>query len=354
MEPKPSSHLLDIELEQNRQRVYRVLSCICKESRLTPALVEDGLMAAHTLKALAAVKGRAHLEQFAAQLEQVFLAARSVEGKAGVPVPSVHSFKRILREFESASRIEAQYAEADETGHRSAQLDDLVDRLHEMKQRERRLRFQRHQRRMPQQSASLEMVFQAFVPWLYQTARTQEKNLMVAIEMPKPIAIDNEQMAPLQAALVHLLRNALFHGVEAPFERLLNEKTQTALIRLSAEVVDKRLQITVADDGRGLPDKSQLPQPDGLPSAFSLAGSQTEAEADMAASTSIFAAANLHSGLGIGLQIVENQVERLGGAFELRSVPGKGTTATLLLPYAGSEMVDEEGSPDDETDCYRG
>lgn len=111
--------------------------------------------------------------------------------------------------------------------------------------------------------------------------------------------------------LVHLVRNAVDHGIESPGERLAAGKEAKGAVSLCAERGSDALRIVVEDDGRGV-----------------------EAEAAfgrMAASASSRRGTAV-SGRGVGLDVVRASVAELGGTLSIRSVPGRGTRVEIALP----------------------
>lgn len=123
-------------------------------------------------------------------------------------------------------------------------------------------------------------------------------------------------------AMVHLLRNAVAHGIETPAERERAGKSRDGRIELRAQQRGDRVAIEVRDDGRGVaPELVQAADgPAALANLLARAGMST---AD--AVTEV-------SGRGVGLDAVKNHVESVGGSLEIRSEPGVGTAVTLLLP----------------------
>jgi two-component system chemotaxis sensor kinase CheA len=143
------------------------------------------------------------------------------------------------------------------------------------------------------------------------------------------IEIDRSILAGLQDSLRHLLRNAIAHGIQAPEERRLAGKPEKGRVLVAASVAGDRVQVLVQDDGRGL-DTAFLRNLAG-----DLQGTEDERlllqkvfEPGISTSTAV---TNL-SGRGIGLDIVKNAVEGMGGTANVAQVPGGGATFTLTLP----------------------
>jgi len=135
--------------------------------------------------------------------------------------------------------------------------------------------------------------------------------------------LDRSVLDGIAEVLVHLLRNAVSHGIEPPEERETAGKPAQGVVRLSAGHRGGLVAITCADDGRGVSAEliTQAAQRGGsLADVLAEAGFSTAQEV-----TEI-------SGRGVGLDAVKRHVEGFGGALEVDSTPGKGTSVTLLLP----------------------
>ncbi len=146
--------------------------------------------------------------------------------------------------------------------------------------------------------------------------------------------LDKTILDQLGDPLVHLVRNALDHGLEAPEERKAAGKPAKGTLRLSAQQRGDRVIVTVSDDGRGLnpakirqkainrglcAEDAQLSDNDLFQLVF-LPGFST---ADVVSQV---------SGRGVGLDVVKRHVEALRGRIDLRSQPGKGAEFRLALP----------------------
>jgi two-component system chemotaxis sensor kinase CheA len=134
--------------------------------------------------------------------------------------------------------------------------------------------------------------------------------------------LDRVILEGISETIVHVLRNAVAHGIEPPEQREAAGKPRTGLITLHADQRGGMVAITVADDGRGV-------SPDLLARV-----EEGRSLADILAETG-FSTAEVVSdaaGRGVGLDAVKLHVESLSGALEVRSNTGAGTEVTLLLP----------------------
>ena len=136
--------------------------------------------------------------------------------------------------------------------------------------------------------------------------------------------LDRVILESLSEPLVHLLRNAVGHGVETPRERKRAGKPERATVELRAEQRGGSVEVAVADDGRGV-------APEVLAEAKSI-GSLAEVLARAGFSTA--EEVTELSGRGVGFDAVKRHVESFGGTVEARSEPGRGTEIILVLPLA--------------------
>jgi two-component system chemotaxis sensor kinase CheA len=177
-------------------------------------------------------------------------------------------------------------------------------------------------------------VFDRFPRMVRDLARKLGKQVDFEIE-GKDIELDRAILDEIGDPLVHLLRNAVDHGIETPEVRERAGKPPRARIVLSALAQRATVGIRVSDDGRGI-DRAKI-----LKSAkqVGLAEEDVEVLTDemlmRVLSRPGFSTARTVtdvSGRGVGIDVVATQLRALGGGLEVRSEHGKGTTFTLRLP----------------------
>jgi two-component system chemotaxis sensor kinase CheA len=148
--------------------------------------------------------------------------------------------------------------------------------------------------------------------------------------------LDRSVIEEIGDPLVHLLRNAIDHGVETPAERAAAGKSETAAVKLTAEHVESSIVIAVEDDGRGIdPARIKAKALERGVISFEAAQRLTDAEAVeliFAPGFSTATAVTDISGRGVGMDIVRTNVERLGGSVEVQSRLGVGSRFFLRLP----------------------
>ena len=144
--------------------------------------------------------------------------------------------------------------------------------------------------------------------------------------------LDKAILDRLGEPLIHLLTNAVVHGIESPEERARAGKPAEATLNLRATSESGRVVIRLSDDGRGLDDARILAKaealglevrasdPEQLRALIFLPGFSTVQEVSSLA------------GRGVGLDVVATSIRELGGTIEVSSRPGQGVSFTLSLP----------------------
>jgi two-component system chemotaxis sensor kinase CheA len=134
--------------------------------------------------------------------------------------------------------------------------------------------------------------------------------------------------------LLHLVRNAVDHGVEPEAERLAAGKPAAGLVRIEADAEGGLVLLRVSDDGRGV-DSDAVARSAAAAGLVAPGAQLTQAQAlrlIFRPGFSTAARASLVSGRGVGLDVVERAVEEAGGEVRVRSERGRGTTFELRLP----------------------
>ena len=151
------------------------------------------------------------------------------------------------------------------------------------------------------------------------------------------IRLDTAVWAPFWAAMVHVVRNAVDHGIEPPEVRAATAKPARPKLSFSATRARGRLLIAVADDGRGI-DWEEVrvrARAVGLP-----AESQADLErAIFADGLSTATVATDTSGRGVGMSALRDAVAARGGTIEVESTPGRGVTIRYRFPEADGQIL---------------
>lgn len=180
-------------------------------------------------------------------------------------------------------------------------------------------------------------VFQRFPRLVRDLSRKLGKEVELVLEGEETEA-DKNIVEALADPLIHIVRNSLDHGLEMPDVREAAGKPRTGHLLIRAVQESDRVQIEVTDDGRGIDPVviKRKARERGL-----LDDAQAERMSDQDAINLVFApgfstaeAVSDLSGRGVGMDVVRNAIDRVGGSVELRSQVGQGTTLRLSLPLS--------------------
>jgi len=177
-------------------------------------------------------------------------------------------------------------------------------------------------------------VFDRFPRLVRDVARQLGKEVALRVE-GKEIELDRAILDELGDPLVHLLRNAVDHGIEPTAERKRHKKNPEGQIVLAAVRERSSVAISISDDGRGIDRVSILQKA----KREGIVGPHVEALSDdqllrVLARPGFTTAGTVTavSGRGVGIDVVMTRLRTLGGSIEIRTETGKGTTFLLRLP----------------------
>ncbi len=148
------------------------------------------------------------------------------------------------------------------------------------------------------------------------------------------IELDRNIVEELADPMMHMVRNALDHGIETPAEREQRGKSPSARLLLRGRHHAGQVVIEIADDGRGLNREkilSKAIQKGLVASGEGLSDSEVFNLIFQPGFTTAEQVTNV-SGRGVGMDVVRRHVEKLRGRMEIRSVPGQGATFVVKLP----------------------
>jgi two-component system chemotaxis sensor kinase CheA len=148
--------------------------------------------------------------------------------------------------------------------------------------------------------------------------------------------LDRQVLDMIKDPLTHMVRNSADHGIEMPADRRAAGKPERATIRLTARHEGGHILIEVSDDGCGLNTEK-------IRAKVQERGLASETELDkmsdvqlhrfiFAAGMSTADAVTSISGRGVGMDVVQSNIDQLGGTIEVKSVPGQGTVFTIKIP----------------------
>jgi two-component system chemotaxis sensor kinase CheA len=180
-------------------------------------------------------------------------------------------------------------------------------------------------------------VFDPFTRAVRDLARSFDKEVDLTVR-GRDTELDKKIIEQISEPLIHLIRNAVDHGLESNADRERSGKPRVGQLLLSAEQQGNRVLVTLRDDGCGM-DPAKLREAAvrfGIASAAELEGWAPEKLFDLIFRPGFSTRASTTdvSGRGVGMDVVRSVVERLGGGVRVQSELGRGTTFTLNLPLS--------------------
>ncbi|PSB05949.1 hybrid sensor histidine kinase/response regulator [Pleurocapsa sp. CCALA 161] len=181
----------------------------------------------------------------------------------------------------------------------------------------------------------LSQVFQLFPRLVRDLAKEQGKQVQL-VTQGGDTQVDKKILEEIKDPLMHLIRNAIDHGIETPNERRYAGKPAQATIKLTGYQAGNKIIIELKDDGRGLniekikniAIKRGLYYPEELDN---MSISQLHALIFQPGFSTCNFVTEV-SGRGVGMDVVKNNIEKLKGIIEIDSVPNQGCTFNLRLP----------------------
>lgn len=178
-------------------------------------------------------------------------------------------------------------------------------------------------------------VFNRFPRMVRDLLQEQGKDAQLIIE-GETVEIDRTMLATLNDSLVHLLRNAIDHGLEPPHERQGSNKPPQGTLRLSAYNLRNSVVIEIGDDGRGMDiDRiGAVAVERGIVSAAELVDMNQAEILALICSPGFTLSQEVSkvSGRGVGMNAVKKQIESIRGALEIETLLGHGSTFRVKLP----------------------
>ena len=158
-----------------------------------------------------------------------------------------------------------------------------------------------------------------------QTADSTAKKVVFALH-GEEVRMDGVVLQKLMEALLHVLRNAVDHGIEAPADRLVAGKSEAGLVDLTFSRDADRVMVHVRDDGRGMDIEKirQTAVSNGLLHADEAADQDTLLRMVLLPGFSTRDAVTTTSGRGVGLDVVQQRLSQLQGDLQIRSTTGYG------------------------------
>ena len=167
---------------------------------------------------------------------------------------------------------------------------------------------------------------------------TLDNNINAVCDVIKDNKLDRVILDEMGDPMLHIIRNAIDHGIELPEDRESKGKSRRGTIAINVGREKGHIVMEISDDGKGV-DFSAIAQK-GLEKGLITA--EEAAHPDVRVVLEVLAAPGFStkteitevSGRGVGLDVVKNKLDALGGRMHLESEPGKGSKFTLTLPLS--------------------
>ena len=198
-----------------------------------------------------------------------------------------------------------------------------------------RLATEMHAAILKLRMVSIAQVFRSFPRLVRDTSQRLNKKVEL-VTHGETTELDKTIVDRLFEPLLHLVRNALDHGIETPEQRLAAGKPETAIVSMRAERAGDRLVVEVRDDGRGIDPKvvRHKAAENELLARDELDALSDEQVLDLIFSAGFSTAAEVSdiSGRGVGMDVVRATIEGIGGRVSVSSGVGTGTTVVSISP----------------------
>ncbi|KQM65660.1 chemotaxis protein CheA [Sphingomonas sp. Leaf17] len=205
-----------------------------------------------------------------------------------------------------------------------AALERLSQTVADMRDTVTRTRMQR-----------VETLFSALPRMVRDTASLLGKRVTLTVE-GADVELDREMIEVMRDPLGHIIRNSVDHGIEAPALRRLIGKPEAGRLTVAARQSGNQIMIEITDDGAGI-DVSRLvakARALGLRDADTLAGMSEAAKLDLIFEPGLSSrdTVTATSGRGVGMDVVRDSIDQIGGKLTLVNTPGRGLTITIGVP----------------------
>lgn len=181
----------------------------------------------------------------------------------------------------------------------------------------------------------IETLFSALPRMVRDTASTLGKSVLLGIE-GTDVELDREMVEVMRDPLLHIVRNAIDHGIESPTERRAAGKPPTGRLHIAARQSGNQIVVEIADDGRGI-DTDRLVRKlaaSGQRSESELRGltERERCELVFAPGLSTRDIVTAISGRGVGMDVVKAAIDQIGGRITLDNAPGRGLRIVVQVP----------------------
>lgn len=182
---------------------------------------------------------------------------------------------------------------------------------------------------------AIDSLFSALPRLVRDTAATLGKKVSLAID-GADVELDREMIELLRDPLIHIVRNAIDHGIEDPDARRRAGKPDAGRLAIVARQSGNRIIVEIADDGQGIDTArllgKRIAQEPARAAELSALSERARLDLVFEPGLSTRDDVTATSGRGVGMDVVRTNVEQIGGSIRLDNVPGRGLTTTIEVP----------------------
>lgn len=181
----------------------------------------------------------------------------------------------------------------------------------------------------------IETLFNALPRLVRDLSADLDKQVMIDLE-GGDVELDREMIEMVRDPLTHIIRNAIDHGIEKPHDRLKQGKREIGMLSIAARQSGNKISLVITDDGRGL-DADKIGAKavaNGLVTESELRAMSREEVLNLVFIPGLSTAETISaiSGRGVGLDVVRENIEKIGGSIKVNSKPGEGTLFYVQIP----------------------
>ncbi|MCL2763676.1 MAG: response regulator [Treponema sp.] len=185
-------------------------------------------------------------------------------------------------------------------------------------------------------------IFDSYPRFVYQMSQEMGKNVLLSIE-GKENEIDKNIIESMSDVFMHMVRNAIDHGIETPEERIAAGKNEAGKLSIVCSRESGSMKIIVSDDGRGI-DIEKIRQKavrEGFVAEAAASALSKEDLTNLIFHSGFSTSSNVSnvSGRGVGMNVVRETVESLKGSIVVESHFKEGTTFTIIVPLSIAALM---------------
>ncbi len=224
---------------------------------------------------------------------------------------------------------------SDDLGTLGERIHGLKSELNSLLNQQGRLSYAMQDRLMDTRMVSLRTLMSRLQRAVRSVASETGKQVLLTVD-GQDIEVDKKILDGMADPLLHLVRNAVDHGIERREERIANGKPEQARVHVRAFHRGTKIVIQVSDDGQGLRTDAirRMAVERGVVSAENAASMSSDQVHALIFHVGFSTAkeVNEFSGRGVGMDVVRQNVQQLKGSIDVASNPGQGSTFSISLP----------------------